>query len=136
MSRDGYVASGLALLAIIVGVLLAMYPTIPPLIGWPSVAALGVAATILFVRGANLRQEKPLLIHDVPTIALRPKTHLSWRDRATLNNIETKMQELHGHNDRRVMEAEILRGVSANDLIRMKCTICFKPRDQRGDNDI
>ncbi len=136
MSRDGYAASGLGLLAIIVVVVLAMYPVIPPLIGWPIVTALGVAAIVLFVRGANLKQEKPVLMRDAPAIALRPKSHLSWRDRATLSNIETKMQELHGHNDRRVMEAEMLRGVSASDLIRMKCTICFKPRDQQGENEI
>lgn len=58
----------------------------------------------------------------------RPKKHLNYRDRVALDNIETKMELLHGHNDRNVMEAEMLRGVSASDLIKMNCKLCERYR--------
>jgi len=135
VSKEGYFGSVLGLLAIIVGVLQAMYPIIPPIVGWPIVATLGFGAVVLLIKGASTKQDKPAITHDIPAIALHPKTHLSWRDRVALNNIEAKMEELHGHNDRRAMEADMLRGVSASDLIRMNCTICFKPRDLK-DEDV
>lgn len=136
MSKEGYTASGIGLVALIGVVLQMMYPAIPLYVGWPIIGILAIWAGVLFKRGASKSHEKLETVREAPMVSLRPKTRLNWRDRNTVNNIEDKMVELHGHCDRRVIEAEMLRGVSANDLIRMNCTICFKPRGIKNDVDL
>ncbi len=111
-----------------------MYPAIPLYVGWPIVSILGIWASILFKKGANKSHEKQETVHETPIVSLHPKTHLNWRDRNAINNIEAKMVELHGHCDKRAMESEMLRGVSASDLIKKECTICFKPRGLKNDD--
>ncbi len=61
MSKEGYFASALGLLAIVVAILQAMYPVIPPYIGWPIVVVLGIAAIVLFIKGAGVKPEKLVL---------------------------------------------------------------------------
>ena len=135
MSKEGYFAFGLGVLAIITVVLQKMYPVIPPLIGWPIVGGLGLLSIILFRKGINKKLDKQEVVQDTVTVALHPKKHLNFRDRNALRNIDMRMTELHRHSDRRAMESELLRGVSASDLIKMNCTICFKPRGQRSDDE-
>lgn len=136
MSKEGYVGSALGLLAIVTVVLQMMYPVIPTLVGWPIVGVLGITAAVLLIRAANIRKSETMVTpEEVPLgVALHPKKYLSWRDRVVIRDIESKMELLHGHSDRRGMEMEVLRGVAMSDLIRMNCTICFRPRNQRDDN--
>jgi len=122
------------LLAVAGVVLQMMYPAIPLYVGWPIVGMLGILAGILFKKSANKSHEKPETVHDTPIVSLYPKTRLNWRDRNAISNIEDKMMELHGHCDKRAMESEVLRGVSASDLIKKDCTICFRPRGIRNDD--
>ena len=113
-----------------------MYPAIPLYVGWPIIGILGIWAGMLFKKGASNSHEKPEIIHETPMVSLHPKARLNWRDRNAISNIETKMMELHRHCDRRAMESEMLRGVSASDLIKKDCTICFKPRGLKNDDEL
>ncbi len=73
MSREGYTASGLALLALVAVVLQMMYPAIPLYVGWPIVGILVFWAGILFKRGAKKSHEELETIHETTIVSLHPK---------------------------------------------------------------
>ena len=60
MSREGYYALALGLLAILVVVLQMIYPQISPSIGLPIATLLGVAAIIFVVRGIKKGERTPV----------------------------------------------------------------------------
>jgi hypothetical protein len=66
------------------------------------------------------------------TVVLQPKKRLDFNDRATVSDIETTMDKIHGHSDPKGIERELKSGLPIDSIITGLCTRCFKPRNESG----
>lgn len=63
-----------------------------------------------------------------------PSRQLSSNQKIALMDMEVHMWRVHGHSDRAAMESDLKDGVPVNDLLSRNCSLCGKPRNQRGDS--
>lgn len=103
--------------------------TVPPYLFWVLLIISLVVASFLTYRELYVEAAKK----DTPAVTLQRKTRLSWAHRETLRDIETQMEEIHGHSDPYGLEADMLDGVLGGDLMKRPCHRCGKPRNQKGD---
>ena len=70
MGKEGYFASSLGFMAIAVAVVQKMNTSIPPIVGWPIVGLLGIAAILFLIIGIRKKESQQTLVLTVRSWAI------------------------------------------------------------------
>jgi len=77
-------------------------------------------------------ENKQALSTSTPGIVLRPKNKLRENDFPVLMNLNDQMLAIHGDDDLWGIQLDYLNGIDTNEILKRNCTVCGKPRNQRG----
>ena len=135
MSREGYLGLGLGVLDIIFGVLQSMFPVIPPIVGWPIIALLGLVAFVLIDKGIREKGETGKQTQPQEARVIEPPKgsldNVTSDDRLFILRLAMHMSWVHGCFDFDGLLADRASGIELNALMTRNCSICKTPRNER-----
>lgn len=109
-----------------------------PTPAWTAIAfGLFILGTIVVVHYRDIEFQhkfEQAKLGSTPSITLRPKAKLSLDDQMIILDLGNQMERRHGHSDSHGIQAEYLKGIDTNDILKRNCTTCGKPRNQAGES--
>lgn len=113
--------------------LLGIEPTISRVIGIGVLVGCLLIACYLTYHDLYVTSEKAKANISTQTVALRPKRRLQSDEELVFDNLNDLVISLHGYDDANAIRLELLKNVEPKVIINGICTICGKPRIERGD---
>ena len=101
MSKEGYLTIGFTFLTLIIGFIQWIHPVMPPIIGWPIVVLLTIAAIIAFILAIKKRDE-------VDKKQSKELYSDKWESYEKIVDLCKQLDKVHG-DERMTIRKEILR---------------------------